>query len=221
VLTVFWAVPEDARPEHDELLSAEERTRRARLLSVRGRKRSTVAYALSRIVLARELDADPVDLRIERTCVTCGGRHGKPRVVGADVRFSIAASADRVAVAVTRGAEIGVDVEQVNPALEVAELTADVLSDAERGASSPAGLLTYWTRKEAVLKATGDGLHVPLSDLTVSGPGEPPALLAWRGASRRFQLYDLHPGAGYLAALAVLGRPSSEVRELDGSPLLS
>jgi 4'-phosphopantetheinyl transferase len=221
VLSVWWAAPEDARPEHDDLLSAEERTRRARLLSVRGRKRSTVAYALSRIVLARELDADPAELRIERVCAHCGGRHGKPRVVGADVRFSIAASADRVAVAVTRGAEVGVDVEQVNPDLEVAELTADVLSPAERGASSPVGLLTYWTRKEAVLKATGDGLHVPLSDLTVSGPGEPPALLDWGGTSRRFQLYDLHPGAGYLATLAVLGRTSSEVRELDGSPLLS
>jgi hypothetical protein len=46
-------------------------------------------------------------------------------------------------------------------------------------------------------------------------------LLDWGGTSRRFQLYDLHPGAGYLATLAVLGRTSSEVRELDGSPLLS
>jgi 4'-phosphopantetheinyl transferase len=221
VLTVWWARPDDARPEHDELLSAEERTRRARLLSVRGRKRTTVAYALSRIVLARELDADPADLRIVRTCAHCGGRHGKPRVVGADLRFSIAHSAERVVVAVTRGAEIGVDVEQVNPDLEVSQLTADVLSPAERGANSPAGLLTYWTRKEAVLKATGDGLHVPLSDLTVTGPGEPPALLDWRGRSRNFRLYDLHPGAGYLASLAVLDRSASEVHELDGSALLA
>jgi 4'-phosphopantetheinyl transferase len=221
VLTVWWARPEDARPEHDELLSAEERTRRARLLSVRGRKRTTVAYALSRIVLARELDADPADLRIARTCAHCGGRHGKPRVVGADLRFSIAHSAERVVVAVTRGAEIGVDVEQVNPDLEVAQLAADVLSPAERGANSAAGLLTYWTRKEAVLKATGDGLHVPLSDLTVTGPGEPPALLDWRGSSRNFRLYDLHPGAGYLASLAVLDRSASEIRELDGSALLA
>jgi 4'-phosphopantetheinyl transferase superfamily len=87
-------------------------------------------------------------------------------------------------------------------------------------------LLTYWTRKEALLKATGDGLRIPMATITVSGPNEPPALLRWSnasglGSSASAGLRRLHPGSGYVAALAVLDLPEVQVQELDATELLA
>jgi 4'-phosphopantetheinyl transferase len=100
-----------------------------------------------------------------------------------------------------------------------------VLSPAERGwldriEGGCRTLVFYrcWTRKEAVLKATGDGLRVPMPTLTVSGPGEPPRLIASSrraGLAGRTALCDLRPGTGYVGAVAVLAGGPVAVRELE------
>jgi 4'-phosphopantetheinyl transferase len=228
---VWWAVPAEARGWHAGLLAPDELQRRERLLRPADRHRMTVAYALARLVLAAHLGTDPEGIRFERTCLHCAGPHGKPQITGSELRFSLSHSGDRVAFAVTRGVEVGVDVEELRPTLDLDGLADTVL--AEKEASELAGMaadarlrafLTYWTRKEAVLKATGEGLQVPLNALTVTGLDAPPQLAAWigrPGASARFQLHDLTPGDGYLAALAALDRPVGDVREYAGSTLLS
>jgi 4'-phosphopantetheinyl transferase len=91
------------------------------------------------------------------------------------------------------------------------------------GSDRAAGLLAYWTRKEAVVKATGEGLRVPLTDLHVSAPDQSPRLLAWYGRPEltgRLQLHALNPGPGYAACLALIDQPHAAVYEIPATDLL-
>jgi 4'-phosphopantetheinyl transferase len=140
------------------------------------------------------------------------------------MELSLSHSGRWAVVAVGRGAPVGVDVERLAGPFDPARLAARVLSAAElasyRGLAATRqrrAFVTYWTRKEAVLKATGEGLRVPPAALTVSPPRARPRLLDWSGrpdAPGRTHLYRLSPGSGHVATLAVLGRPPACVREL-------
>jgi 4'-phosphopantetheinyl transferase len=232
---VWWARPADARPPLDLLLDQAERDRRGRLLRQDDRDRLTVGAALARLVLAAHLGRPAERVRFDRACRRCGAQHGKPRLLddSTGLQFSVAHSGQRVAVAVVRGALIGVDVEHLaaSARLEVDALAREVLSEDEQAAFRTLaardrlpGLLTYWTRKEALLKATGDGLSVPMATITVSGPDEPPRLQRWPALSSSHApvaIEQLHPGAGYVASLAVLGLPAVRVSEFDAEEPLA
>lgn len=224
---VWWARPADARDAHRGLFDAIERERWAALHRRVDRDRFTVGVALVRRVVAGHVGADPAALRVDRTCPECGRPHGKPRVEGADLAISVSHAGDRVAVACARLPHVGVDVEETRSTVAADELASRVLAPSEAGGA--AGFFAYWTRKEAVLKATGDGLRVPMTEVVVSAPGEPPAVLGFGPRPElvhRFAMAALHPGDGYAAALAVLrpdGRPLPDgwVTEHDGSVLLA
>jgi 4'-phosphopantetheinyl transferase len=233
VCEVWWARPTDARPGLDLLLEPAERDRRDRLVRADDQDRLTVGAALARLVLARHLGSPADRIRFDRTCPTCGAQHGKPRLVDhhGGLWFSISHSGQRIAVAVVEGGLVGVDVERLHPALDVDALVPQVLSQWEQArfaglppVDRPRGLLTYWTRKEALLKADGDGLRVPMGAITVSGPDEPPVLRRWSGRSQPsgpVTLHALHPAGGHVSSLAVLGLTAVRVRELDGRELLA
>jgi 4'-phosphopantetheinyl transferase len=86
------------------------------------------------------------------------------------------------------------------------------------------GLLAYWTRKEAVLKAIGTGLREPLRGIEVSAPDTEPRLLSAASDPTlpgRTVLRGLDPGEGYVASLAVLDTPAPVVTEHDATALLT
>lgn len=130
------------------------------------RDRFLLGCATVRRVVGALLGIAPGAVVLDRSCADCGRPHGKVRVVAPHPpELSVSHSGDVVLVAVHRGAPIGVDVERVDPDLDTASLSGFVLSpeEAEVVGSVPAAdrtraFTTYWTRKEAVLKATGDGL---------------------------------------------------------------
>lgn len=100
--------------------------------------------------------------------------------------FSVTHSGAVVGVAVCRGGEVGLDVEESHGDVDVDSAARVALSDSELAAlyARPPGerqsaFLRTWTRKEAVLKALGVGLAAPLRGLEVSAPDRPPAVLAW------------------------------------------
>ena len=68
------------------------------------------------------------------------------------------------------------------------------------------GFFNAWTRKEAIVKALGRGLSIPLDSFEVAlRPDEPPAVLDWNvpgAAAGRWQLHHLEPRRGYVGALA-------------------
>src|SRR6266498_90982 len=81
-----------------------------------------------------------------------------------------------------------------------------------------------WTRKEALLKATGDGMRARMDAITVSGPDEPALLRRWSGrleSPPHVTMQTLYPGTDYVGSLAVLGLPTVQVHESDGQGLLS
>jgi 4'-phosphopantetheinyl transferase len=82
-----------------------------------------------------------------------------------------------------------------------------LIVDGFQGRARDEALFRYWTRKEALLKATGHGLAVSPASITVSSPCHAPALLVWTAkmpAEAAF-LYDLDVGPGHVASLATLG----------------
>lgn len=201
---VWWARPGDAREAHLALLDPVERERRAAFHRQVDRDRFTVGAALLRLVVAGHAGADPAALAVDRSCAHCGRPHGKPDAPGTGLAVSVSHAGDRVAVACGRFPHVGVDVEERSDAA-AEELAGRVLAPGESAGTG--GFFTYWTRKEAVLKATGDGLRVPMTEVVVSAPDEPPAVLGFAPRPElvgRFAMATLHPGEGYAAALAVL-----------------
>jgi len=230
---VWWASPVAGAAELLALLDAGERHRYARFLRDEDRARYLAAHALARLVLAGHLGVAAPALAFEAVCRRCGaGDHGKPRLdtAGGGIEFSLSHSGARVVLAVARDAAVGVDVERLNARRDFAALIPAVLSAAEQpsvaalpAAERAGAVLRYWTRKEALLKATGDGLSVAPAALTVTPPDAPPALVAWEAApplDAAAHLFDLSPGSGHVASLAILG-PRLAVIERDGDGLLA
>jgi 4'-phosphopantetheinyl transferase len=140
-------------------------------------------------------------------------RPAAPPGTGLDV--SISHSGATVAVAVSNAGAAGVD--------GVHELSPLVLAGPEaRHVVVARDCFTYWTRKEALVKATGDGVAVPLSEVVVTPPGTPPALLGYPGqAGLAAQLRDLSPDPGYVGALALLSPWPVVVHERSAEQLLT
>jgi phosphopantetheine--protein transferase-like protein len=118
--------------------------------------------------------------------------------------------------AITRGRELGVDLEHFRPALEHERIAERFFSPREVATlrtlpveSRQEAFFACWTRKEAYLKAKGEGLMRGLEQFTVSlVPGEPAALLSTEGDPQeavRWSLRELSPRSEYVAALAVEG----------------
>ncbi len=229
VCQVWWARPGDVRPEHDALLGEADLARRARLARPADRERMTAGAAVARLVLGTALGTSPADLRIDRTCPTCGSPHGRPRLADTDrLDFSISHSAHCVVVAVLPGGRVGVDVEEVGRFApgELEELAACALSDAERehltrlpAAAQPCAFTVCWVRREAVLKATGQGLDVLPDELVLTPPSTPPRVLH-RDGREPVWLRDVTAPPGFVAALAGLGTPPDDVVHRDAGPLL-
>jgi 4'-phosphopantetheinyl transferase len=213
---VWWADPGAAAPGLAAILSEAEQERWRRFRFDHDRAAYLAAHALARIVAGGLLGIAPRHVRFETTCVNCGSTaHGKPRLPGSALEFSLTHSRRRVGVAFAHGLPVGLDVEDVTASRQGGALALTVLAPAEQSALAALpenrqsdGFLRYWTRKEAVLKATGFGLSVSPDLVAVTAPGDSPALLAWTAAPALAQpavLYDLSPGPAQMAALAVLG----------------
>lgn len=222
-----WRAPVVAgRWEPFAVLDAEEEQRYQRFRRPADRARYATAHTLVRLLLAAYLDSAPDELRFDRTCTHCGAQHGKPRLRHSEstVEFSLSHAGDRVLVAIAER-PVGVDVEQLNRVADVASLAEATLSPAERrwfDAQPPerreSAFYTYWTRKEAALKATAHGLRVPMSALTTTPPDEPAELLAWTAdepLAAPVRLQDLTAEPNYLSCVAVLGSEPVRATERD------
>jgi 4'-phosphopantetheinyl transferase len=232
---VWWARRQDAVPHLAGLLDEAERRRWSAYRRAADRERFLVGCALAKTVIAGSIGRRPAEVSFDRTCRQCGRPHGKPVLTGGGaLEHSVAHSGDLVAVAVARD-PVGVDVEQLDGRAhrlgggDPEALARLVLADGERAelaAVDPAArsraFLVAWTRKEAVTKAKGDGLRVPFSGVVVAAAPAGPRLVAWPypDSPETVSLLDLDTGAGYVAALAVIGR-CAEVRTQDGSALLA
>jgi 4'-phosphopantetheinyl transferase len=199
------------------LLADDERRRADAFRFERDRARYTVGRALLRGLLARYTGASPRSLEFEY------GEFDKPALPGGP-SFNLAHSGPVALYAFAAEGEIGVDVELEGAEHEGDGIAERFFSPAEVGVlrslepvRRPRAFLTCWTRKEAFIKARGDGLSLPLDSFDVTlAPDVPAALLrtAWSGEEPgRWQMEDLSDARlGYVAALALRGEAKSVVR---------
>ncbi|MDT4989153.1 MAG: 4-phosphopantetheinyl transferase [Micromonosporaceae bacterium] len=220
---VWWADLSMLRDRHLNLLDALESDRRRAYRREADADRFTIGAVLLRLALAAELGAEPDRVPIQRSCPTCARPHGRPTVAGAGRHLTVSHSGNRIAVAITATAPVGVDVEELassRPVDDSEQLARHVLGPGE-SVGDRREFLVYWVRKESVVKATGEGLRAPLPDVLVSRPDAPPRLVGYPGRrALAATMADLDPGDGYLGALTVLADVPLVVREHDAAGLL-
>jgi 4'-phosphopantetheinyl transferase len=209
----LWQTPlEDRAAEVSaryELLSRDEQERAHRFREGRPRNDFVVTRGTLRALLAHYLGAAPQEIEF------CYGIHGKPLLEGnSNLRFNVSHTHGLAIMAFVRDRAIGVDVENMGRKTELKPLAKRFFSDGEwqalrdlSGQELRAGFFRCWTRKEAYIKAKGDGLALPLSQFDVSiAAGDRDALLATRpdpGEAARWTISDVPVMADYAAAVAI------------------
>jgi 4'-phosphopantetheinyl transferase len=142
------------------VLSEDERTAARRFVAPAHREAYTVQHAMLRCLVARYVGRAPAQLAFAR------GPRGKPHLVDREVELNLSHAADVALLAVARCA-VGVDIERLDTALDIATLARIVLAPDEPCADRRA-FLRVWCRKEACLKATGVGLVDRLPAVSVA-----------------------------------------------------
>ncbi len=217
-------------------LDARESARAAAFVFPADRHRYQVAHVMLRRVLAGHLGTEPGGLSFTRQpCPTCGGPSGKPVLAGdPGLSFSLAHSGEAVAIAVARGAPVGVDVEREAAGCVCSLMPAMHPGDAAlvQGLPEPerhAAVIRWWVRAEAVLKCAGTGiahgmdafpvLCAPVRSQVAPGPRLPPrpGVPGWATAAG-YSFAALSAPRGYQAALALPGLRLIRYRWGSGGP---
>ncbi len=223
----LWTIPLDPPPHVvavlSALLSPDERERAARFRFEQHRRRYAVGRGALRRLLGRELGITPEAISFDY------GPRGKPflaaRHAGADLQFNLSNSEELALVGFLHSREVGVDVEFLKPMPDAEEIGERFFSIPERevlhrvpGAKKEIAFFNAWTRKEAYLKAVGEGLAVALSSFDVTlAPGEPARMLALNGdthAAERWFYLHLDPEPRYVGAVAVELDDPAEIRRV-------
>jgi 4'-phosphopantetheinyl transferase len=194
------------------LLDETERRRADRFVKEIHQRRFTVAHAALRMALGHVTGRSPRSLKF-RT-----GIYGKPAIDDpqVDIRFNLSHADDRALIAITRGREVGIDIEQER-SVEALDLARLCFSGSERSALQQIpeserlhAFFRGWTRKESFVKAIGQGLVYPLDALEVSlDDSRENVLLAYlpvvAESERRWEVRSLCVEPGFAAAITVEG----------------
>lgn len=217
-IDVFDARP-DLRASAEQLLTAQDRGRFERFRHETDRLMFLLGRAMAKSMVGRSLGVAASAWEWHE------GPHGRPEVrdPGCPVRFSVAHSAGLVVCAVARDREVGADVEDLQrrpPAPLVVTRYCSPGEAADIHAASqeswPSRFLSYWTLKEAYLKARGLGISVTLSEIEFALNGAEPRIAfhgSLAGTDDRWRFHLERLGDRYLMALAVAaaGQPTSFV----------
>jgi 4'-phosphopantetheinyl transferase len=191
-------------------LSEDERARTDRFKVAVARDRFLIARTFLREALAAMVGDYPAGLRFAY------GIRGKPVLMGSPYEFNLSHSDDLLVLGVVRGRVLGVDVERVRPMPEMKTVAASHFSPVEQAeffalpaAMQARAFYTIWTRKEAYIKATGEGFRLPLRDFDVTFmPDDVPRLRRAEGDDpARWSFIHLEPAPGYIAAICLSGSP--------------
>jgi 4'-phosphopantetheinyl transferase len=206
--------PAEVVEKLEATLSTEESTRAERFRFAQHRRFFITSRGILRNLLSRYLEIEPGQIELEYT------QTGKPHLPSQDgsagISFNLSHSGNWVIYAFTRNRQVGVDIETIH-SIEDMDLIArrnfsreeyeDFRSTGE--ADRMQAFFNCWTRKEAFIKAIGDGLLFPLQEFTVSlMPGKSAKLLSVSSNDQeaaRWSVLDIQVADGYAAALVVEG----------------
>ena len=219
-----WRVELDRSRAHLESLAAslspEERSYASRFQFEGDRSRYIAARGALRHILGGYVKAAP------ETIVFRYGARGKPELGEPSapwLGFNVSHSQDIALCAVASSRRVGIDVEYLRPVADALDIAERFFSRGEAAAlravpheRQRSAFFACWTRKEAYVKALGEGLAVPLQSFEVSlGDPEPTELRSIDGsveAARRWTVRDVAPGPGYAGAVVVEGHDCEVVR---------
>jgi len=209
----IWRVPLLATPAalayYHSLLAPDERARAARFHFEIHRQHFAIARARMRILLSAYSGCLPVQLAFSYTS------YGKPYLSHPSLVFNLSHAHEMAIFGVTRNRAIGVDIEHIRADLATDDIANRYFSKEEIRALRAlpaeqrcAAFFRCWTRKEAYIKARGEGLSMPLADFEVCLEETEELWLSnhqdpHEGA--RWQLRNVPAPAGYVAAAAVQG----------------
>lgn len=194
-----------------KILSPDERSRANRFHLKRDRNRFIVARGILRRILGKYLRIPPQHMEFSY------GDYGKPYLPtdlnSPSIHFNVSHSGLVGVFAFARTREIGVDIEWIRNLNDMDEIADRFFSERESAVfqalpdhKKSEGFFNCWTRKEAFIKALGNGLSYELDKFDVSlTPGEPARLLSVGGSTNeasRWLMYESEPVAGYATAIA-------------------
>jgi 4'-phosphopantetheinyl transferase len=212
----IWTMPtwaaESLVAQLERVLSRDELERASRFRFPHLTSAYVITHGVLRLVLAPYLDQDPAGISFDY------GVRGKPAVSkNPQLEFNLTHSDGMAAVAVTTGCPLGIDLEHLRPILDIEEIASRYFCPEEAAEILPlpprereSAFFRCWTRKEAYIKAIGDGLSCPLDSFQVTVQADTPAGLVHiahdRGAAAGWTLHDLPLAPDSIAALAYPGR---------------
>lgn len=193
-------------------LSHDEEQRAGRFVFARDRDNFIVARGILRDILAKYLGRQPEEIHF--VCEP----YGKPGIRHTEtfgqIEFNLSHSSGLLVLAVADGKKVGIDVERVRSLPDMEQIASHAFSAHEQkvlstlaGEEKLRGFFRCWTRKEAYLKARGDGLLVPLDTFDMSlAPDNPIRMLSNRLDPHEVSRWSFHtflPEQGFIGALAM------------------
>lgn len=187
-----------------QTLSTDERGRAKRFHFEQDRQRFIVARGLLRTILSKYLGMPAERLQFDY------GHYGKPAIKATQVRFNLSHSHSLALYAITRDRDLGIDLEFIRSVNEAEQIAKRYFSNRENAIfqalspnEKPGGFFHHWTRKEAYLKAVGDGLAANNDhfDQTVAREESVEG-----DRSIRWFLRSFTPAPNYQATVAVEGK---------------
>jgi 4'-phosphopantetheinyl transferase len=220
-----WYAPladlRDKQALFNDLLDPVELERAARFRFDHDRERFILGHGLLRSLLGRYLKRDGSLVRMAR------GPFGKPFLERKTLRFNLSDTKDAVLIAFATGLEIGADIETMGRDVDHQAVSEHYFTPPEVQAIHAAGddgkrrFLELWTRKEAVLKASGVGIMDDLKALRVDAPHNTMTITHEafaRMAAPVYHVHTYHVGADHLISIAS-PKPLTVVRVWDAASL--
>jgi 4'-phosphopantetheinyl transferase len=197
------------------LLSSEELHHVDQLRFPRLQRHYVMSQSVLRILLSRLLKVPARQLSF------AFGKNGKPALAGPTrIHFNMSHSDGLALYAVTIDCSVGVDVERIRSIEDFQQIASSYFHPAELAnlvslpsSDRPAAFFRCWTRKEAYIKAMGDGLTIPLDTFQVTLRPDQPARFAQCLAALGWNLHHLDPAPGYVGALAYQDSPRTLILE--------
>jgi 4'-phosphopantetheinyl transferase len=218
----IWAVWLTASVEVNrdfrELLSRSELARADRFVFERLSRSYELSQGALRLLLAHSLRCNPREVEFRF------GPRGKPMLEeGSRICFNLAHSGGLALYGFTLDTEIGIDVEELRDIPDIEQIASHYFSKAEASELLSIGpklptreaFFRCWTRKEAYIKAIGDGLSLPLDQFQVTLSSDAPAKFVHIGndfdRAAEWTLQHLDPAPNYLGAVAYHAAPRNIV----------
>jgi 4'-phosphopantetheinyl transferase len=215
----IWTLPTQAADavvaKFEQVLASNEIERASRFRFPHLRDSFVIRHGVLRHLLGRYLQLNPAKVLFDY------GPNGKPGLNPATgPQFNMTHSAGMAAIALGTDCQIGIDLERIRPLPEMQHIASSYFCPEEvaeiaflpQHEREPA-FFRCWTRKEAYVKAIGEGLSAPLNSFRVTLQADAPARLVHLGgdatAASGWTLHDLNLAPDCTAALAYSGRPRS------------